>query len=39
MVIWLMLFAVVVSQIITYDIQRAEVIFNDHANMHYQQTN
>lgn len=38
-VIWLMLFAAVISQILVFDIQRAEASFNDHANRHFQQAN
>ena len=38
-VIWLLLFVSVISQIIAFDIQRAEAIFNDHANAHFQEAN
>ena len=38
-IIWLILFAAVISMIIAFDIQRAEAIFNDHANAHFQQAN
>jgi hypothetical protein len=38
-IVWLTLFAVVISQIIAFDIQRAEATFNDHANAHFQQAN
>lgn len=38
-VIWLILFVAVTAQIIAFDIQRAETIFNDHANVHFQQAN
>ena len=38
-VIWLILFVSLISQIIAFDIQRAEAIFNDHANAHFQQAN
>ena len=37
--VWLTLFAVVVSQIIAFDIQRAKTVFNNHANAHFQQAN
>ena len=37
--IWLILVAAVIWQIIAFDIKRAEAIFNDHANMHVQQAN
>ena len=38
-IVWLILFAAVIAQIIASDIQRAEIIFNDHANAHFQQAN
>ena len=38
-VIWLTLFVTVISLIITFDIQRAKILFNDHANTHFQQVN
>jgi diguanylate cyclase (GGDEF)-like protein len=38
-IIWLMLFAAVISMIIAFDIQRAAAIFNDHASAHFQQAN
>ena len=38
-IIWLLLFAAVVSIIVAFDIQRAEALFNDHARGHFQQAN
>lgn len=38
-VIWLILVAAVIWQIIAFDIERAEAIFDDHANMHFQKAN
>ena len=39
MVIWLILSAGVISQIIAFDIRQAETIFNEHANQHFLQAN
>ncbi|HAJ93079.1 MAG TPA: hypothetical protein DCO71_10785 [Gammaproteobacteria bacterium] len=38
-IIWLLLFAAVISMIVAFDIQRAAAIFNDHAHDHFQQAN
>ena len=37
--IWLTLFAAIMALIVELDIHRAEAIFTDHANMHFQEAN
>jgi hypothetical protein len=38
-IIWVILFVTVMWGIVAVDLQRAEKLFADHANMHYQQAN
>ncbi len=38
-IIWVVLFVAVMSGIVAVDLQRAEKVFADHANQHYQQAN